>query len=1224
MTTPDLGLTVPLHGVQLIEASAGTGKTFTVATLHARLVIEAGLPVASILAVTYTVAATAELRERLRERLQLALQLAEGANEQAAQASASTHPSAESSGLAPRVEHARRCEDANGHATAKACTQNAESAVLVPLVAAAREREGTNALIRRLRRAVEDMDLAPIHTIHAFCQRALAEHAVDAGFAPLRRELIANERGLREEVATEFWRAESLAPEGARALEAWSGPAALAELLRDVLAVDAVEPAPAVFGDDLDASVRRACETLAAAVRMHGPAARATLEQAMAAGLLHKQRFTPAKLESVWLSLDNWACTDLEPETLHENAAWLGSAQIAAKRVGKSPAPAPASPLFDAIQALFTAREACAARERNLRLALVHRLRDFGRRRLAQLKSERQLQGFDDLVTALAQALEGGRGEVFADRLRERYRAALVDEFQDTDARQEAIFHRLFAARALFLVGDPKQAIYRFRGGDVLSYLRARDRAARTHRLDRNFRSRPRALAAVQALFERAGEDAFAWEGIAFQPVVPGGTVHDADFMREAAPAPALTVQRLRGIDRKTSIDEVRERAAAACAAEVLALLQSDATVPGEDGLRAVQPGDIAVLIQRNGDAAMLRAALAALGIPSVAPGRESLYRAPEADELRWLLRALCRPGDEARLRGALATVLLGLDAAALEALGRDEAAQRAWQDRFQGWRQRAERHGPLGVVAECCAANAARLLQLTDGERRLGNYLQLAEALQEGQRGLGLDAILAELERRIESADPDNEEELPRLESDADRVTVLTLHKSKGLEWPFVFLPFLATGGGGGRLRVPPHVRVHEAGRQVLYFLEHETARDASACAREAAEERAEAVRLLYVGLTRARLATWLSWGPAKNFEKTALAWLLHRAPGSESVEAPDDARLDADLAAWQRAAPQAVDIVDAAVVGPAERWRDRVAEPAPPARSAQRALPRDWWIYSYSMLANEARNDVAHIEERGADDEVQAPVAPAERLRFAGARFGNSLHDALEHVQAERWHGWRGDEPPAGERAVLESALRGQGFGQEDDLALGVPLLAQLVRDTLNAVLPEGVCLAELPRAARRDELEFHFSLKSVPLEALLALLHAHGIVPERAGFGLRRRIEGLLTGRIDVVYEHGGRVFVLDYKSNRLPDYSAAGLEAAIRHGEYDLQYVLYTLALHRWLRFRLGVRYAYQVNFGGVRYLFCRGLEAGDTRGVYAVTPPFALIDALDRLFAEGAP
>jgi exodeoxyribonuclease V beta subunit len=296
-------------------------------------------------------------------------------------------------------------------------------------------------------------------------------------------------------------------------------------------------------------------------------------------------------------------------------------------------------------------------------------------------------------------------------------------------------------------------------------------------------------------------------------------------------------------------------------------------------------------------------------------------------------------------------------------------------------------------------------------------------------------------------------------------------------------------------------------------------------------------------------------------------------------------------------------------------------------PARRAHRVLARDWWVYSYSLLAREERNDPeADAVEHGAQDEIAedalAPLAPS---RLSGVRFGNALHAALERADFARWRDWDQALPPPGEADAILAALRAEGFGSDADQAQGLALLTTLIAATLNVRLPEGLRLCALAPADRRDEMEFHLHLAPTAIPDLIARLHAHGIVRERHGFGLRRRIEGLLTGRIDLVYRHEGRFYVLDYKSNRLPAYDAASLEAAVRDSEYDLQYVLYALALHRWLRFRLGAAYDYARHFGGVRYLFCRGLDparaAGD--GIHDCLPARALIESLDALFAGVA-
>ncbi len=1157
----DLGLALPLNGVQWIEASAGTGKTFVVATLYTRLVIEAGLSVSSVLAVTFTEAATAELRQRLRARLSLALALAEG----------------------------------------RASVESPESRVTTPLVATAIEREGLLPLQRRLRLAVEAMDLAPIYTIHGFCRRALADHALEAGQPLVVRAMVENERLLREEVATDFWRqCGTDAVRTATLLSLWKSPVELAHSLRELLAIDALLPEAAGRSEDYGAALKK----LADVARAQADAAWQAIEAAVASGAMHGNKFRKATVAARWQLLRDWLAGDAigAPDP---DIAYFATSSLSEKT--KDGRDAPVSPLFDAIEDWVLA-------EKQGRIALVHEARAFARQRLDALKRERGLIGYDDMIRGVADALAGATGAAFAARLREQYRVALVDEFQDTDQRQWSIFRELFVAtgdpdRALFLIGDPKQAIYRFRGGDVFTYLDARASADRCHALDHNFRSRPLALAAVATLF--GGANPFAQAGIAFQPVLPGGRVSDDDLQIDGQALPALGFEHLSGL-ADVSIEEARDAATTACATRIHALLAAGLAGRGQRRDRAgkfgpLAPGDIAVLVPKHRDGERIRAALSAVGIPCVAAGRCSLYETDEAGELRVLLHALVNPADDRRLRAALAMPLLGATAADLRALDGDEATHRRWQDRCQAWRGQCERHGVLALVGTLCADNAPRLLGLLDGERRLTNLLQLAEELQASRAArLGPTALLDELDHRILAADNENDGELLRLESDAQRVKILTLHKSKGLEFELVFLPYAATGGTGGnnqdKLKL---ARYHDGAQRVAELF---AAKDSLAISEEAKEERAEGLRLLYVGLTRARLATWVCWGATKQAAKSPLAHLLHSAS-----DALDDATVAADLA---RLASPAIAVAAAATEMPTQRLSFAPAEATPPARIALRSFDRDWGVTSFSQLARE--DDGAVVS--GAHDEPE-PIAVATS-RFSGARFGNALHAALEATDFSAWRDFSGELPPTGEYEHLASALRGQGYASEADQLEGVPLLTRLLAATLNAHLPEGAVLARLPRAAVAPELEFHLAFHPVAMPELIATLHAHGIVADRHAFGLRRRIEGLLTGFIDLVYEHAGRYYVLDYKSNLLPDYAPATLARSVRDSEYDLQYTLYTLALHRWLRFRLGADYDYDSHMGGVRYLYCRGLEV-EGEGIHALTLPRNLIESLDELLAPAA-
>ncbi len=1208
-STRDPFLDLDLDGLRLIEASAGTGKTFTLATLVTRLVIERDLRVGQILAVTFTKAATQELRERVRKRLALAARLAAG----------------------------------NGELASALDAADSAYAVTRSMIESRLRQEPVASLHARLQRAAYEIDLAAVFTIDGFCARVLGEHALETGQAFVAPDMIGSDRDLRDEVATDLWRSLGGDPLDAVLLQAqWADPRALARDLDKLLkAARVLPPLPPEEADPLPL-LRSAAAALRSAFVAHGDTAHALLEASLATKSLNGRNYSPAMIARLWDALSRWASRDDDPVVGDASLERLAPDYLAAKtNKGKSP---PRSILFEAAAGHVMATRARDAWLASRRLALIHRVRAQARVRLARLKQQRGVQTYSDLLDGVVVALDGAHGAMLADHLRTQYAVALVDEFQDTDASQWAIFQRVFGGRALFLIGDPKQAIYGFRGGDVHTYRAAARQAEPAPRLEHNFRSRPSLLRAVQALYAQAGEQAFVDPRIRFHAVQPGDRASDEDYLCDDRPAAALTVRVLPAFDDRPAWKSVESRAIAtrACVEAIRGALRDGRSGRALIHGKRVQAADIAVLVRSHREATSMRVALAEAGIPAVAAGKQSVFGTEQALELATLFAALLRPDDEGRLRAALATVLIGLSADAIARLDEDpdnpeSNAHRDWQLRALAWRERWERHGPLALVADLCAENAPRLLGLIDGERRLTNLLQLGEALQEADAlALGMQGLLDWLRNRIAEADDDDETQQLRLESDARCVQILTLHKSKGLEFPLVFLPF---AGIGREANPGSHCEYHDGDGRVLQFkpgLDGKNDRAwQDAVGQWETEQRAEDARLLYVGLTRARHAVWLACGPLYRAVETPLAAML-ADPAALRTGVAGDIAIDA------------ADLPDmSCVLLPPER-----IDPPPPARITQRVLHRDWWVYSFSMLAHDAANGTSIASaidlggnsdggDRGAGDEPDAAQANATttdagqmrsldtNLRFSGVRFGNALHLALEQADFARWRDWRGSVSPPGEEAALLAALRREGYA-DAELADGARLLCELIANTLNVRLPEGAQLSALPADARRAELEFHFAMAPVRVDALLGVLHAHGLVLARQGFGLRRRIEGLMTGKIDLVYVHEGRFHVLDYKSNRLAGYGDAALAAAMRESEYDLQYLIYSLALHRWLRFRLGAAYDYDAHFGGVRYLFCRGLDAqrdgsptAGRPGIYASKPARALIDALDALFAGDA-
>lgn len=1202
-------LALPLDGIRTIEASAGTGKTFTLATLVVRLVVERGLRIGEILAVTFTDAATQELRKRIRERLLLAASLVD----------------------TPGVDD----EDAD-----RALTRATIEAHL------ARGSESAAVLQRRLRDAAEGIDLAAIFTIHGFCARVLREHALEAGQGFDAPELLASDADLRAEVAADLWRAHGSAAETADDLLAlWKGgPPKLAGDLSPLVRERALRPALAGLPDDPAPRLRAAGEALMAALRAHGDDFRASLLAAVEGKVLNGNSYRAEWINALFAALETW-CDRAEPGVPfeHDKLPNLGRDTLLLRTSKAGAGRTPQSPVCDVLPDYLDALTALAAWQDARRVRLLHALREDARARLARHKRQRRVQTYDDLIDGVADALDDQGGEpaararaaALAAALRKQHRVALVDEFQDTDPRQWRIFDRVFgrgsADPALFVIGDPKQAIYGFRGGDVETYLAARATAEEAPALSLNFRSRPAVLRAISALYAQAtaaGAAPFVDPRIAFREVQPGGVRRDDDYLRDGRPAPALTLWRAplpppdpkTGAPKPYSAPRSRDLAARACVAAIHRLLcdarQGRASIEG----RPVQSGDIAVLVRTHQEATRIRQALAAAGIPAVAAGRQSLYATGEAREVHALLLALLHGADDGRLRTALATVLIGEDAAHIAALDADGEALRRWQVAALGWRERLQHAGPLALINDLCAQHAGRLLGLLDGERRLTNYLQLAELLQQAHaRAPGLNGLVDGLAQAIAQAlaDPaaaaNDDTQLLRLESDAHRVQIVTLHKSKGLEYPLVFLPF---AGIGARPRpAGQRVVVHDGEGRVLHWkLLAEASGWETAAGKAADAQRAEDARLLYVGLTRARHALWLAGRLFHEYASSPLAAMVAQ-PEALAAVLGDAVAIDGGEP------PEALPWLPA---------QDEGA--APPARVATRALPHDWWVYSFTQLAHaEAGGDASSASTQpapgGRDEPVAAeaeaaPGTDAFDPRFAGSRFGVVLHDVLERSDFTQWRAWTPAAPvPAAERALIEDRLRAGGYpaGDIDD---GVALLTPLIGQTLTVALPEGLRLADLPADARRPEIEFQFALAPTAVDALLALLHRHGLLRGRRGFGARRRLEGLMTGLIDLTYHHDGRWYVLDYKSNRLPGYDAARLDEAMAHSEYDLQALIYTLALHRWLRFRLGGAYDYARDFGGVRYLFCRGLDAAraDAPGVQAWRFESDLVHALDALFA----
>ena len=1212
-------LDCPLDGTRLIEASAGTGKTWNICGLYLRLLLERGLKVQQILVVTFTNAATAELRERVRARIAQTLARLRGA-------------------AAP-----------SGDPFIDALLQSLRS----------RHALSDDAMVLRLELALQTFDEASIFTIHGFCQRALADTPFAAG-TPMALELLTDDSELRMEVVHDFWRSQVAgdalpAATAAHLLAMKDRPEKWGQLLKRQLAKPLSR---VIWPDTLDDGATADAPALAAAHAAARATWRAEREDIVACVMeaLPRLNGTTYKEASVQKAAAEWdsqlASSDAlaAPDKL-EKLKLFTSDYLKPK---KNQQPPRAHRFFAEAGALLSLLETLRQALVLARQRLLRQLLTDAPPRLRALKRERRVVAFDDMLFNLHQGLVNGQKPGLAHALRTRFPAALIDEFQDTDPLQFAIFKTIYGGSAspVFLVGDPKQAIYSFRNADLNTYLQARHEAIAEYTLADNQRSTRELLAGLNGLFT-VNPQAFVLPGLAYQPVNFGAKPRKPWLDTSQARAP-LQLWQLPLDDGGASLPKplARRAAAEACAGEIVRLLgaaQRREILLGEQPLTG---GDIAVLVRSHAQGGEMRRALAALGVGSVELSQASIFQSPDAEDLERVMTAILEPARDRTLRAALATSLLGLDAAGIESVSADEARLLGYVTRFTEYRELWLRRG-VGLMLRSLMVRDGvneRLLARADGERRLTNLLHLSESLQQAAELHGTPELLLRwLQRQRTEGSSDDAVQL-RLESDRNLVQIITIHKSKGLEYPVVFCPFLWDGHAGGSPSTLEGREYHDdAGLPVLDFCEYGKDDPAGAAikAQIALARAAENLRLIYVALTRAVQRCYLvvgsyTTGKSRSVTESGRSRLNSLVAGAGLSPADwQQSKLTpaAITAAWQAlgtAHPGCVGF-DALPVGPwakldpARPRPEAVAALPPPA-----AIPAAWWIGSYSSLAQGARHEAAALDhdarvaapENDDDLAAQAQSSPPaasddDILNFPrGPQAGNAIHAVFERVDFTE---------PASWPAAISTALRDHPQGPLGADAARLPrMLQRMVADVLSTRLPAGMALCTVPRKCRLVEMEFNLPAAHLRASTLAALLRDHGYPVPPLSFGV---LEGYLRGFIDLVFEHAGRFYILDWKSNHLGQGPAAYTEGPMvramhEHG-YHLQYLLYTVALHRYLSCRLPA-YHYDDHFGGAMYLFVRGVRPlwttadGTATGVYFDRPPTALVEALSALFASHAP
>jgi exodeoxyribonuclease V beta subunit len=1273
-------LTFPLYGASLIEASAGTGKTYTIVNLYIRLLLGHGclpLGVEQILVVTFTNAATGELKERIRQRLRKTY--------------------------------------------LDFFAQSSKDIFIQQLID---QSDNVELDCQRLALASKQMDEAAVYTIHGFCHKALTEHAFESG-AMYEQSFILDESEWLKMAAEDYWRKHVVTlPQNTLQLllKHWATPDAMIKGIGRLLSQHAtphqtrdIDSAIKSVNQYAEQVTKLKCWWLSNDVSQQ--LSKANLNGRAKLGKLptlqDMQAFCKGDLLQIDFDKTGWLL--FSPEQIAK-AAKKGSEDLSHLDFSQ----------FEQLQSMLLR---C---QQNLTLAFSQHAMSVVSVNLKSHKEMLHLLSPDDLLTGLQHALSQQAGSdnngndnkhTLANTIRQSYPAALIDEFQDTDPVQFEVFQGIYGVSqdepdlgptfenssenssevssgdssgdssetgsgtsskdrsgiiskdssgviskdssglskaCWIMIGDPKQAIYAFRGADIFTYIKAKDwvNNLRHFTLATNWRSAPKLVNGINQLFENSRKGFLFEQSIPFYPVKAGQDF--ASLTVQGNVVESLDFQHLCSSENlPISASEASNQLAIATANQISHWLYLAKTDQAQIKNRAITAGDCCVLVRNRNEAQMIKSALSAVNVASVFLARKSVFSTQIAVDVFRLLKALSQPTDERLLKAALMSELFTFDAQQLDTLFNDESS---WQDvleqRFY-WHQTWQKRGLIRAINQVLQhfdVEQGLIKHQADGLRRVTDLRHLTELLQQQSLQLVGEAQLIHwFESCLLEPDHQSDNQQMRLESDANLVQIITLHSSKGLEFPLVFIPFASS------YKTAQQALYHNDEQQleVDFLVQEQNLQKADF------ERLAEDIRLFYVAVTRAvfycSIGVWnISLGKSKKvsgFNQSALGCLLLSAkdqPDSHPQENAEVTITDQHISQRIQALAAKCDLsyryfTQAKSETPQELVSQDNNTELPKLKALKLTKPvnRAWRLTSYSAISSqqvhldmpapgqdEGQDQVLNLvlnQAQGEDlTEQSEPNLELIQSPFnfeRGANAGSFLHGILENIDLQKpeqlaqvitqqstwfgigddWHGclenWLTDILLAPFSAVAEPEQNTQA-------------------DTQKLIKTPNISLAQLSAKQVKVEMEFHMPLHEVKLDDFNHIINQY--FKQHARDYQFEQLNGMIKGFIDLMFEFEGKFYVADYKSNHLGDsydsYHISAMEQAMTGHDYHLQAILYTLALHRWLKYKLP-NYDYHTHIGGAYYLFIRGMsQTQPGNGVYFVLPEKSMIEALDDLFS----
>lgn len=1150
---------VPLNGISLVEASAGTGKTYNITSLYVRAILELNLEPSQILVMTFTEAATAELKLRLRSRLR---------------------------------------ESLNAVINKDAGEDDFLTSLLSGSFVGAEQK---------LRNAIELFDESAVFTIHGFCNRLLSEYSLQFDVPP-NFELLTDPSEMLQDCVDDYWRTfiKSAEKDDLKwfvldfLTDVGFGPDELKSSVETILAHPQSKVVPENISiSDLQDSLNE-LEAAFNTLEKHWEREGDIIADMYLNRKLNGTAFRKGKSwEQDWENLKELISSDRPKVNISDRMVRFGSYM---KESGsKKDFTVPELDFFRAMDSYVEITD----RLKLIKPAFIKDAVEDIREKFKERKRKANVLSYNDLLEITQEGIRNDKTGYLTDRIRESYPLALVDEFQDTDPVQYGIFRKIYYDHpdaGLFMIGDPKQAIYSFRGADIFTYLSAKKDTdkGQSYKLLHNYRSNRRMIEGVNNLFD-AADNPFLLEDLSFQSAQFPESKEDSDYIINSSGEVINPLQFIElNDDIYTNKSELNNTIYATVSKEIAEILSGDYTINGEK----VREKDIAVLVREGREGEAIQSSLRELGINSVLRSRTSVFKTQEADELFRVLNAIQRISYEPGVRAALATSLLGFTAKDLIDLNKDGDKWIELIQLFIRIREVWKEKGIEAAIDELFTLFNVlqRISEENAAERRISNLIHISELLSKAAREQHLHdkALLKWFYSKVSQDDykDSSEDEQLRLESDEGLIQITTIHSSKGLQYPVVFCPFLwsskATPKKDDILKFYKEGLTHI---DISQGADH--SRNSGHIALTEKQNQAEDVRLTYVALTRAISACYVILPNYRDIDNSPLGFILRRNSeatkvnfGSikETLESTENIKVRPSTAS--KVVTMSRDANEKEELKKASFTRNDLFR-----------FPR---LLSYSSLSGQKEK-----REFGKDyDEIEINTVPTternDRFGFPkGANAGTCLHNIFEDLNFT---------DPSNINEVIEQNLNYSGIDERWE-----PQTIKWISEVLEHPLKSpDISLSKLSDPNVLKEMEFFFPVQNLKAEELWKIIRTESpkSIPGET-------VQGFMKGYIDLTFRADGKFYILDYKSNflgdQLDDYGSEKLQRAMEDSGYDLQYHIYTLALHRFLSSRIK-DYDYEAHFGGVLYLFLRGVNRDvPGSGVYFDQPDQEVIQKLDQYF-----